>query len=891
MRRSVIKIVFLASILVTPTMTFSYSYFEDISKASLERLLKIYPEAKVVYKSHVKIPSLIYNIGIEVQNEYEVRGFIHDNLNLFGLDSSHTQLSLYRSNFFDGFTVHRYQQMFDGIEVDGGEIVVLLKGNRIIQISNSTYQIDNPSFTFNYSTEAARSIVLNHLKPSVYNERSLEVKKSFLELGDGIYPVYKVYIESYVPVSSFIYYVDARNGSIIQRISRMFNAMGSVYEDSPEKSGSTTKVTLTNLASSTVLQGYYVDTFSNCDPRYGCSENSRQARADSNGNFMFSPNEAAATSNNPYDPFAEVMNFYHINRAHDWYKSKGINAMDFKLEAAVNVTRLGTEMQCNAAYIGGAFIVGLCLGSNPYNVSKKNVNIAYDADVMMHEYTHAFIDRTSGLYGGLDSYGYNGIPLGLNEGTADFIPSHITDDEVIGRHLSVAFGEGAVRNLNDYARCPENIVGESHEDGKVFAGPTWLARRYLSGDDNFGKVVALAMASISRTATLQDAANAVISSARNIGGNSMAEQVIKAYEERNLLNCGRFVDVPNGYTASGWTLMPQLSGVNGKQPFVIQFVYDVPSYAQSISVDMNAINLQTGADATSRVTFYVNYNNYVRYSSSGTTATYKWVNSPTQTINNPKPGKYYMLAVGDGYGLYQFAFTFTYKGPPPTVASIVPDSGRQGETIPEVIVKGTNFQQGAKIYLGPNTNVQTTLFIDANTLKGQNVRIGALAATGKRNVVVNNPDGQQGVGTGLFTVLPANPADAGVDVGIDSGADVGPDTGRDIGFDIGIDIGFDSGLSDVGMDITTDTFRTDIGYDAGRDAITDTYIQPDTIIINDSGADVPLSKDVKINDVLQEGCKCDETYGCDPDCECDPECQDGVNENVVEGGCSCSVIN
>jgi|GEM_PF-1600564 len=880
-----LKAILSITMLLIPASGMGYNLFEDLSRSSLDKFVKENRSAKIIFKDYYRIPSFIYKINIPASNEIEVRNFLHNNFLLLGLNPSHSQLSLIRSNFFEGYTIYRYQQMFDGIEVDGGEIVALLKNNDIIQISSSVRQIDNPSLTFTYSSDSAKSIVLEHLKPDLYNEKTFEIKRALLELGDGFYPVYKVFIESYIPIGSYIYYVDARTGSVIQRINRVLNATASVYMDSPEKDGSPTNVTLSNITSTTYLKGTYVDTYSNCDPRYACSDSNRQASADGNGDFIYTPNESGATYSNPYDPFAEVMNFYHINRAHDWYKSKGIDALDFKLEAAVNVTKLGTEMQCNAAYIGGAFIVGLCLGSNPYNMTKKTVNIAYDADVMMHEYTHGFVDKTSQLNGGLDSYGFNGIPIGINEGTADFIPSHITNDEIIGRHLSVAFGGGAVRNLNDFARCPDNIAGESHEDGKVFSSPTWLARKYLNGDDNFGKAVAIAISSLNQTASIQEAANAILSSAQSIGGNAMATQVEKAYEERNLFNCGRLVDVPNGYTASGWTLVPQYSGINGKQPFVIQFVYTVPQGAQLISVDMNAMNLQTGSDATSRVTFYVNYNDYVRYSTSSTTATYKWVNSPSQTINNPQPGKYYMLAVGDGAGLYQFSFTFTYKGPSPTVVSITPDSAKQGDTISEIIVKGTNFQQSSKISLGPNTNVQTTTFVDENTLKGQDVKISVAAVTGKRDVIVSNPDGQRGVGKGLFTVLPANPVDAGTDSGVDTYVD----TGFDTGIDIGIDSGRDTGL-DVGKDAMADTSIVDTGLDVGKDVVEDTYQNQDIIVI-DSSYDISPLKDVKITDIEKEECKCDETYGCDPDCDCDPECLDIANDGVVESGCSCSMID
>jgi Zn-dependent metalloprotease len=878
LRRCFMKRLFVFVMIIGLSLqVYGYNRFEDISLSRFESFIKNYPSANVVFKDGVRIPSFIYNISIPAENESSIRDFIINWMDFLGSDAATNSISLKRTNFFDEYSIYRYQQLFDGIEVDGGEVVALVKGSNIIQISNSLRQIDNPSYSFVYSTEAAKNIVLNHLRPSLYNEKGLSVTKAFMELGDGFYPIYKVFIESYVPVASYIYYIDARDGSIIQRINRVFTAQGQVYMDSPEKSGTPTTVTLENLTSNTYLQGRYTDVYTNCDPRYRCSDSYRKA-VSSNGDFIYNPAEP-----NQNDPFAEVMCYYHINRAHDWYKSKGINALDFKLKAAVSVTSLGQEMGCNAAYIGGAFIVGLCLSSNPYNTKKVSVNIAYDADVMMHEYTHGFIDKTSSLYGGLDSYGLNGIPNGLNEGIADFIPSHITDDEVIGRHLSQAFGGGAVRNLNDYAKCPDNIVGESHEDGKVFASPTWLARRYLNGDDNFGKAVALAMASINSKATIQDAANAILSSAQSIGGSSMASQVQKAYEERNLLNCGRLVEVPNGYTASGWTLVPEYSGVSGKQPFVIQFVYTVPPNTNSVTVDMNAMNLQTGADATKNVTFYVNYNSYVRYSTSGTTATYKWVNSPTQTINNPQPGKYYVLAVGDGYGLYQFSFTFTYKGPPPTVASITPNSAKQGETIPEVVVKGTNFQNGSRIMLGPNTNVATTVFVDTTTLKGQNVRISANAAVGPRNVTVANPDGQQGVGAGLFTVLPASNTDAGVDTGNDAAQDTGYDTGYDTGVrDTGVvDTGYDTGIKDTGtVDTGYDSGIKDTGYDTG---IVDTGYDAAT-------KDVYPSKDVKVVDNNPPECTCDETYSCDPDCECDPECQEQQDNGVTTNGCSCSVI-
>jgi murein DD-endopeptidase MepM/ murein hydrolase activator NlpD len=97
--------------------------------------------------------------------------------------------------------------------------------------------------------------------------------------------------------------------------------------------------------------------------------------------------------------------------------------------------------------------------------------------------------------------------------------------------------------------------------------------------------------------------------------------------------------------------------------------------------------------------------------------------------------------------------------PPPTVNSISPNTGIQGETI-QVVVSGSNFGQGALLKFNPNsiTVNQSPTPVITSTQISATITIGANASTGPYDVVVANPDNQKGKEVSGFTVTaPAPP--------------------------------------------------------------------------------------------------------------------------------------
>src|SRR4029077_14993300 len=94
--------------------------------------------------------------------------------------------------------------------------------------------------------------------------------------------------------------------------------------------------------------------------------------------------------------------------------------------------------------------------------------------------------------------------------------------------------------------------------------------------------------------------------------------------------------------------------------------------------------------------------------------------------------------------------------PPPSVTSVNPNSGAQGQSLLSVIVTGSNFQSGATCNFGAGITVNSCTFNSAIQLTA-NITITSTATVGTRNVTVTNPDSQTGTLPNGFTVTTGSP--------------------------------------------------------------------------------------------------------------------------------------
>ena len=161
----------------------------------------------------------------------------------------------------------------------------------------------------------------------------------------------------------------------------------------------------------------------------------------------------------------------------------------------------------------------------------------------------------------------------------------------------------------------------------------------------------------------------------------------------------------------------------------------------------------TGFVATPTVSFgagitvnSVSFTNSTHLSVSITIALGASVGVRTVTVTNPDTQS----------GSLVSGFTVTAAPTAPTVTSVTPNSGMQGDSPTGVVIVGTNFVATPTVSFGAGITVSNIVFTDSAHLS-VDLAIADGATPGTRNVVVTNPDTQAGTGTNAFTVTAAAP--------------------------------------------------------------------------------------------------------------------------------------
>ncbi len=135
--------------------------------------------------------------------------------------------------------------------------------------------------------------------------------------------------------------------------------------------------------------------------------------------------------------------------------------------------------------------------------------------------------------------------------------------------------------------------------------------------------------------------------------------------------------------------------------------------------------------------------------------------SYTTTFNNNATVNIGSRAVDDSGNLEVpgpgITITVGTPAPPPSVNSVNPSSGAQGQNFPSVIIAGSNFQSGATCSFGAGITVNSCT-LGSTTQLTANITISSTAALGSRNVTVTNPDTQSSTLTNGFSATSSGPA-------------------------------------------------------------------------------------------------------------------------------------
>ncbi len=232
-------------------------------------------------------------------------------------------------------------------------------------------------------------------------------------------------------------------------------------------------------------------------------------------------------------------------------------------------------------------------------------DFAYDGTVVFHEFMHAITTSLIGKINslGTDKWGIHSEPGGLNEAWSDYFASSFSNNPRLGEYANVAggFGEIALRNIDNRATCPADVIGEIHNDGLIWSGALWEIRSRLKEklSENatllFDRAVLASLAQAKTTEDFKTQSAKLIDNLKARDGLgapavAIAEEV---FAKRGLRDCFRVitlasVDVKNKLTTATKPMLfvPSKNqiGLSNYAPAGAQLEIGIPAGAQSLTL-------------------------------------------------------------------------------------------------------------------------------------------------------------------------------------------------------------------------------------------------------------------------------------------------------------------
>lgn len=233
--------------------------------------------------------------------------------------------------------------------------------------------------------------------------------------------------------------------------------------------------------------------------------------------------------------------FYHLNFMHDYLYKLGFDeaAGNFQINN-FNRGGVGSDPVLAFAQVGdsnNAFfatpedgfspITGYGLFTEP---PLRQVDSAFDADVLYHEYVHGLTNRLVGTFNVGALSGFQSAALG--EGWSDIFAVSITNDPIIGEYIA-GDEEKGIRTVN-YSQSPlvfgnfgnrwgplsalglsggvaldMTFIPQEHSDGEIWASALWDARQRL-GQQTFEQLITDALKVTPSNPSILDARDAIL---------------------------------------------------------------------------------------------------------------------------------------------------------------------------------------------------------------------------------------------------------------------------------------------------------------------------------------------------------------------------------------------
>lgn len=503
-----------------------------------------------------------------------------------------------------GFHIERYLQRIEGLRVDGATAVVRARRDGSVDlvsietparrgawVSGRTVRTPGAAELRDALDAAPLGFTVDRLEPS---EPVLAAADLFDD-APRLVLAHRVVVRGRSLAEAASVLLEDQTLRVLRVDDLVHDARGLVFErNAVSDMGTTSEVELPvqsvpNTLTSTAftVRSCMVGAGGSCTPV-------ARAVPDADGNYLLTPDPSSFE-----DGFTEVMAFYHASLSADrherdhgfrWRCSAEGPARNDSMQIFTNFTDSPGRAYANAAYVAGsrAECGYLLFGQSGMQ------DFASDADVVYHELGHAVTDQLSAIVGfAVDSLGMHYDPLAVNEGTSDYWAATTQGDPRVGESLAGIDGIGrsaALRDLDGALRCPDDLFGEGHFDGRIWAGAFWDLRTEL-GAEKIDALLFATIASIGTAPSLRAAGESAATTADSLvtmGTLTAADgaRVREVLGERGLLDCRRITPLDDGEERGAYSGMALLTGGLGNDVAPIHYSLTLPADATSATLEV-----------------------------------------------------------------------------------------------------------------------------------------------------------------------------------------------------------------------------------------------------------------------------------------------------------------
>jgi hypothetical protein len=493
-----------------------------------------------------------------------------------------------------GFRIDRFALFHEGVRVEGAQAIVRARADGRVDVRRvegaARSPVGDPSLWAARRVDAealARQAAAGFTVARVGEVEAVWAPSDATDPSSHLEPALAFELEGATLARRARVVVGLSPVRVLRIDDRALDARGLVFARNPSSDeGMTTEVELSPLTEPGSMTGAGF-TVRSCDVQPGgACEPVAHAAPDASGDFLLTPDPASWT-----DGFSEVMAFHHANLAADRLeRDHGFRwrcALDDSMRIYTNFAEAPMVAYPNAAFVqGNRDTCGYLL------FGQAGTDFAYDADVVYHELGHAVTDQLASIVGfAVDPLGMHYEPLGLNEGTSDYWAATVQGDPHVGESLEGIDGFGrsaALRDLDGALRCPEDLVGEGHFDGRIWAGAMWTLREEL-GAEKVDALVYTTIASIGSAPGFDDAAALALTTAEGLRDASTmtaadVERVRAVLDERGLTACRRITPLDDGAARAGYSGVPILTGGIGEGIAPIHYSFTLPADAVTLTL-------------------------------------------------------------------------------------------------------------------------------------------------------------------------------------------------------------------------------------------------------------------------------------------------------------------